>query len=42
LKLGENKIDRFKKIIKESSELSNRNIIPKLNFLEKLDFSKIT
>ncbi len=42
LKLTENKIERFKKIIIESSELSNRNIIPKINFLEKLDFTKIT
>lgn len=42
LKLSPNKIQRFEKIIKEATEQSNRNIIPKLTFLEKLDFSKIS
>lgn len=42
LKLSPNKIQRFKKIIKEASEQSQRNIVPKLYFLEKLDVSKIS
>lgn len=42
LRLSENKIQRFNKIIKEASEQSNRSIIPKLNFLQKIDFSKIS
>jgi len=41
LRLSPNKIERFEKIIKEASEQSQRNIVPKLNFLEKLDVSKI-
>ena len=41
LRLSPNKIERFEKIIKEASELSQRNIVPKLNFLEKLDVLKI-
>lgn len=42
LKLSQNKIERFKKIIIESSELSNRNIIPKIKFLEKLEIKNIS
>lgn len=42
LKLSQNKIERFNKIIKEAIELSNRNIIPKLNFLTKLDLQNIS
>lgn len=42
LRLSENKIERFKKIIKEASEQSNRNIIPKLNLLDKLDILNIS
>lgn len=42
LRLSPNKIERFEKIIKEASEQSQRNIVPKLNFLEKMDVSKIS
>lgn len=42
LKLSPNKIQRFEKIIKEASEQSGRNILPKLSFLEKLDMSHIS
>lgn len=42
LKLSPNKIQRFEKIIKEATEQSNRNIIPKLTFLEKIDISNIS
>lgn len=42
LRLSPNKLERFEKIIKEASEQSGRNIIPKLIFLEKLDFEKIS
>lgn len=42
LKLSPNKIERFEKIIKEASEQSGRNIIPKLNFLSKLELEKIS
>lgn len=42
LRLSPNKIERCKKIIKEASEQSQRNIVPKLNFLEKVDVSKIS
>lgn len=42
LYIWENKITRFEKIIKESVEQSNINYIPKLNFLEKIDFKNIS
>lgn len=42
LRLSPNKIQRFEKIIKEAVEQSNRNIIPTLNFLEKLDITSIS
>lgn len=42
LRLSENKFERFNKIIKEASEQSYRNIVPKLNFLDKLDISQIS
>ena len=41
LKINENKIERFKKIITEAVEQSGRNIVPKLHFLEKIDFKTI-
>ncbi|MFA5917789.1 MAG: RsmE family RNA methyltransferase [Candidatus Gracilibacteria bacterium] len=37
LKINENKIDRFKKIITEAVEQSGRNITPEIQFLEKID-----
>jgi 16S rRNA (uracil1498-N3)-methyltransferase len=37
LKINENKIDRFKKIITEAVEQSGRNVLPELHFLEKID-----
>lgn len=39
LKLSENKVLRFEKIIQEASEQSGRNIIPQIYFLEKLNLS---
>ena len=39
LNISENKIIRFKKIIIESVEQSDRNIIPELVFEEKIDFN---
>ena len=41
LKITENKIERFKKIIIEASEQSWRNIIPQLFFIEKLSLENI-
>lgn len=41
LKITDNKIERFKKIITEAVEQSGRNIIPELHFLEKIDFKNI-
>ncbi len=41
LKINENKIDRFKKIITEAVEQSGRNIVPELLFSEKIDFKNI-
>jgi 16S rRNA (uracil1498-N3)-methyltransferase len=41
LKISENKIDRFKKIIIEATEQSSRNIVPELHFLKKIDFKSI-
>ncbi len=41
LKINENKIERFKKIITEAVEQSGRNIIPELHFLEKIDYKNI-
>lgn len=40
--INEHKIDRFKKIIIESVELSNRNILPKLEIIDKIDLSHIS
>ena len=37
LKINENKIERFKKIITEAVEQSGRNVLPELHFLEKID-----
>lgn len=42
LRLSDNKLKRFKKIIKEACEQSGRNIILKLNFLQKLDLKNIS
>lgn len=42
LKLSESKIERCNKIIKEASEQSGRNHIPKLNFLTKFDITNIS
>lgn len=39
--LNENKIKRIEKIIIEAVEQSGRNVIPKLYFLENLDFEKL-
>jgi len=41
LKISENKLKRFKNIIKEASEQSGRNVIPELNFLQDLDLKNI-
>lgn len=41
LKINENKIERFKKIITEAVEQSGRNVLPELYFLEKIDFKNI-
>jgi RsmE family RNA methyltransferase len=41
LKLSENKLKRFKNIIKEASEQSGRNVIPEINFLQDLDLKNI-
>lgn len=41
LRLSDNKIERFKKIIIEAVEQSGRNIIPEIHFLDKLDFKNI-
>ena len=41
LKLSENKIERFNKIVIEAVEQSGNNIIPELHFLEKIDFRNI-
>ncbi len=42
LKISESKRERWNKIIKEASEQSGRNSIPKLNFLTKLDITRIS
>lgn len=42
LKLLNSKLERFNKIIKEASEQSNRNIVPRFNFFQKLDFRNIS
>ncbi|NDK07948.1 RsmE family RNA methyltransferase [Candidatus Gracilibacteria bacterium] len=41
LKLSENKIERFNKIVIEAVEQSGNNIIPEIHFLEKIDFRNI-
>lgn len=41
LRLSDNKIERFQKIIIEAVEQSWRNIIPKIEFLDKIDFKSI-
>lgn len=41
LRLSDNKIERFKKIITEAVEQSWRNIIPEIYFLEKIDFKNL-
>jgi 16S rRNA (uracil1498-N3)-methyltransferase len=41
LKISENKIDRFKKILIEATEQSVRNIVPELHFSDKIDFKNI-
>ncbi|MDD3303270.1 MAG: RsmE family RNA methyltransferase [Candidatus Gracilibacteria bacterium] len=41
IKITENKIERFKKIIIEASEQSGRNIVPQLFFIEKLSLENI-
>lgn len=41
INLSSNKLQRFEKIIKESIELSNRNIIPNINFLDKIKIKNI-
>ena len=41
LKINENKIERFNKIITEAVEQSGRNLVPELHFIEKIDFKNI-
>lgn len=41
LNISDSKIERFNKIIIESVEQSWRNVIPKLYFLNKIDFQKL-
>jgi 16S rRNA (uracil1498-N3)-methyltransferase len=41
LRLSDNKIERFKKIVIEAVEQSWRNVIPEIFFLDKLDFKNI-
>lgn len=41
LKISENKFERLNKIVIEASEQSGKNKIPKIIFLEKLDFKNI-
>lgn len=41
LKISENKIERFKKIIIEATEQSGRNLIPEIKFIEKIELNKI-
>lgn len=41
LKISENKIERFKKIIIEAVEQSGKNITPELHFSNKIDFKNI-
>ncbi len=41
LKISENKIERLKKIIIEAVEQSGRNIVPEIQFLEKIDYKNI-
>lgn len=42
LKISENKLERFRKIVSESSELSNRNIVPEINFLDQVILKNIS
>lgn len=41
LKINDNKIERFKKIIIEATEQSGRNLIPEIKFIEKIELNKI-